>query len=102
MADGSLFKRLEGATNWILINAGLISSNSISSNSVPLGSITLLMHELTGLLEGVGMDPYLGFLHQIDYGRPSLALDLLEAFRHPIADRLVLTLVRVAANCSQG
>jgi CRISPR-associated protein Cas1 len=54
---------------------------------------TLLMHELAALLEGVGLDPYLGFLHQVDYGRPSLALDLVEAFRHPVADRLVLTLV---------
>jgi CRISP-associated protein Cas1 len=54
---------------------------------------TLLMHELTALLEGAGLDPYLGFLHQIDYGRPSLALDLMEPFRHPAADRLVLTIV---------
>ncbi len=54
---------------------------------------TLLMHELTGLLDSIGLDPYLGFLHQMDYGRPSLALDLLEPFRHPVADRLVLTLV---------
>jgi CRISPR-associated protein Cas1 len=51
------------------------------------------MHELTALLEGAGLDPYLGFLHQVDYGRPSLALDLMEPFRHPVADRLVLTLV---------
>ena len=54
---------------------------------------TLLMHELTGLLEGAGLDPYLGFLHQPDRGRPSLALDLMEPFRHPLADRFVLTLV---------
>ena len=54
---------------------------------------TLLMHELTALLEGAGLDPYLGFLHQLDYGRPSLALDLMEAFRHPVVDRLTLTLV---------
>ena len=52
---------------------------------------TLLMHELTALAEGAGLDPYLGFLHQVDYGRPSLALDLMEAFRHAVADRLVLT-----------
>jgi len=51
---------------------------------------TLLMHEILGLAEALGLDPYLGFLHQLDYGRPSLALDLLEAFRHPVADRLVL------------
>jgi CRISPR-associated protein Cas1 len=54
---------------------------------------TLLMHEVTGLLEGAGLDPYLGFLHQVDQGRPSLALDLMEPFRHPVADRLVLTLI---------
>lgn len=54
---------------------------------------TLLMNEFAALLEGAGLDPYLGFLHQVDYGRPSLALDLVEPFRHPVADRLVLTLV---------
>ncbi len=54
---------------------------------------TLVMNELSGLLEGVGLDPCLGFLHQQDYGRPSLALDLMEPFRHPLADRLTLTLL---------
>jgi CRISPR-associated protein Cas1 len=54
---------------------------------------TLLMNEFTGLLEANGLDPYLGFLHQVDYGRPSLALDLMEPFRHPVADRFVLTMV---------
>ena len=49
----------------------------------------------TALLEGAGLDPYLGFLHQVDYGRPSLALDLIEPFRHPVADRLVLKLVNL-------
>lgn len=58
---------------------------------------TLVMHEMTALLEGAGLDPYLGFLHQVDYGRPSLALDLMEPFRHPVADRLVLTLVNRGA-----
>jgi CRISPR-associated protein Cas1 len=54
---------------------------------------TLIMHEITGLLEGAGIDPYVGYLHQPERGRPSLALDLMEPFRHPLADRLVLTLV---------
>jgi CRISPR-associated protein Cas1 len=56
---------------------------------------TLITHELTSLLDGVGLDPFLGFLHQIDYGRASLALDLVEAFRAPIADRLVLRCVNL-------
>lgn len=54
---------------------------------------TLLTNELAALLEGLGLEAHLGFLHQIDYGRPSLALDLVEAFRGPVADRFVLTMV---------
>jgi CRISPR-associated protein Cas1 len=54
---------------------------------------TLVMQELMGWLEGLGLDPFLGFLHQADYGRPSLALDLMEPFRHPVADRFVLGMV---------
>lgn len=53
---------------------------------------TLAMNELRGLVEGMGMDPHVGFLHEPDYGRPSLALDLLEAFRAPLIDRLTLRL----------
>jgi CRISP-associated protein Cas1 len=56
---------------------------------------TLLTHELASLAEGLGLDPYLGYLHQPDYGRPSLALDLVEPFRCPAADRFVLTLVNL-------
>ena len=53
---------------------------------------TLIMQETSSLLEGLGLDPFLGFLHQLDYGRPSLALDVMEPFRNPVADRLVLRL----------
>jgi len=34
-------------------------------------------------------------MFQLRYGRPSLALDLIEPFRHPVADRLVLKLVNL-------
>jgi CRISPR-associated protein Cas1 len=48
---------------------------------------------MTITLQSVGFDPFLGFLHQPRYGRPSLALDLAEEFRPLIADSVVLTLV---------
>jgi CRISPR-associated protein Cas1 len=48
--------------------------------------------ELQSLLDGVGLDPFLGFYHQVSYGRPGLALDLLEEFRHALVDRLALAL----------
>jgi CRISPR-associated protein Cas1 len=54
---------------------------------------TLVGNELAGLLEAVGLDSYIGSLHQVDYGRRSLALDLVEQFRAPLADRFVLTLI---------
>lgn len=37
--------------------------------------------------------PYLGFFHAIDYGRPSMALDLMEEFRPIVADSIVLEAV---------
>ncbi|MBZ5724349.1 MAG: CRISPR-associated endonuclease Cas1 [Acidobacteriia bacterium] len=54
---------------------------------------TLVMNEIRAAAEGAGMEPHLGFLHKVDYGRPSLALDLLEPFRSPVVDRLTLRLV---------
>ena len=41
----------------------------------------------------VGFDPYLGFYHQPRYGKPALALDLVEEFRPLIADSVCLSLV---------
>ncbi|MBT1427537.1 type I-C CRISPR-associated endonuclease Cas1 [Dickeya dianthicola] len=53
----------------------------------------ILSKEISGALQGVGLDPQVGFLHQERPGRDSLALDLLEEFRAPLVDRLVLTLI---------
>lgn len=54
---------------------------------------TLLLHDCIAACDGIGLDAYLGFFHALDFGRPSMALDLEEAFRPVIADSLVLTLV---------
>ncbi len=61
-------------------------------NSLLSFAYTLVTNELAGLAEAAGLDSYLGSLHQLDYGRRSLALDLVELFRAPLADRLVLTM----------
>ena len=53
----------------------------------------LLTQECVSALAGVGLDPYVGFLHKDRPGRVSLALDLVEEFRTSWADRLVLTLL---------
>ena len=54
---------------------------------------SLITQECISALVGVGLDPYVGFLHKDRPGRASLALDLLEEFRAPWADRFVLTLI---------
>lgn len=54
---------------------------------------SLITQECVSALQGVGLDPFVGFLHKDRPGRPSLALDLLEEFRAFWADRFVLTLI---------
>ncbi len=53
---------------------------------------TLLMNKVFAAVYSAGLDPYLGTLHCVDYGRPSLVLDLMEEFRPIIADTLTLAL----------
>lgn len=54
---------------------------------------SLITQECISALQGVGLDPFVGFLHKDRPGRASLALDLLEEFRASWADRFVLTLI---------
>lgn len=56
-------------------------------------SYSMLLRDMTTACQLVGFDPYLGCLHAIDYGRPSMALDLMEEFRPVIADSIVLEAV---------
>lgn len=56
---------------------------------------TLLARDVASALEGVGLDPAVGFLHTDRPGRPGLALDIMEEFRAYIADRLVLNLINL-------
>lgn len=51
-----------------------------------------LFNELMGVVNMIGLDPYLGTLHELEYGRPSLPLDLMEEWRPVIVDSLVLSL----------
>ena len=54
---------------------------------------TMLANDCAAALESVGLDAYVGFLHRDRPGRASLALDLMEELRGPLADRLTLTLI---------
>lgn len=54
---------------------------------------TLLSNDCASALRGVGLDPYVGFMHTDRPGRKSLGLDLVEELRSVYADRFVLTLI---------
>lgn len=56
-------------------------------------SYSLLVRTLTVTLTAVGFDPYRGFYHQPRYGRPALALDMMEPFRPLIAESSVLSAI---------
>jgi CRISPR-associated protein Cas1 len=53
----------------------------------------ILTNDCASALAAAGLDPSVGFFHEDRPGRPSLALDLVEEFRAPLADRFVITLI---------
>jgi CRISPR-associated protein Cas1 len=54
---------------------------------------TVLTNQIVSLVHAVGLDPGLGVLHQPGFGKPALALDLIEAFRPIIVDSVIITMV---------
>ena len=54
---------------------------------------SLLTRDLTVVCHTVGFDPFMGFYHQPRFGRPALALDLMEGFRPLVVDSAVLTAI---------
>ncbi|MCC7416961.1 MAG: CRISPR-associated endonuclease Cas1 [Acidobacteria bacterium] len=57
---------------------------------------SLLVRDLTIVCHAIGFDPFLGFYHQPRFGRPALALDLMEGFRPLIVDSAVLFAINTA------
>ena len=62
------------------------------ANAVLSLGYMLLCSSLNSMLDAMGFDPFLGFFHTEAYGRPSLALDLVEPYRAPVVDRLAVRL----------
>lgn len=54
---------------------------------------TLLLNNVLSAIGLVGLDPYVGYLHSSQYGKPALALDLMEEFRPVIVDSVVQTVI---------
>ena len=54
---------------------------------------SVLAKDCTIAAAAVGFDPYVGFYHQPRFGRPALALDLMEEFRPLVAESVVLSVI---------
>ena len=63
---------------------------------------SLLHHQCSSALQTSGLDPYIGFLHSSQYSKPALALDLMEEFRAPVVDSVVITLINNRVLQSDG
>ncbi len=62
------------------------------ANSLLSLAYTFLAKECQSAIRIAGLDPYIGYLHEVKYGRPALALDLMEEFRSILADSVSLSL----------
>jgi CRISPR-associated protein Cas1 len=66
-----------------------------ASNALLSFLYAILANDIRSALETTGLDPQVGFLHQLRPGRPSLALDLMEEFRAYLGDRIMLNLINL-------
>lgn len=57
---------------------------------------TMLFNCVFSFVQAAGLEPYLGILHQPKYGHPALVSDLIEQFRAPVVDNLVITLINTS------
>jgi len=62
-------------------------------NSLLSFGYSLLTNKVASAVQLVGFDHFVGYLHSSFYGRPSLALDLMEEFRPLIVDSVVVTIL---------
>ena len=90
---GGLLKTEEGAVSGFDFNGRNRRPPSDPVNAMLSFLYAILTKDTTVTLQAVGFDPMLGFFHRPRYGRPSLALDLMEEFRPLVVDSTVVTLV---------
>ncbi len=62
-------------------------------NSLLSFAYALLKGQVISAVHIAGLDPYIGYLHEVHHGQPAMVLDLMEEFRALIADNLVLSIL---------
>jgi len=89
-------RREDGAMGFEFVNRNR-RPPSDPINALLSYAYALLTKEVMVACWSAGLDPHLGFYHQAKYGKPSLALDLMEEFRPIIADSTVITAANTGA-----
>lgn len=95
--EGAAARHYFGAFGRLLAHGRTFPGRVFHPSTDPVNALlsfgySFVARELQALLDALGLDPFIGFFHEVTYGRASLTLDLMEEFRHPFVDRLVLKL----------
>ena len=88
-----LFKSATDSTSHFIMESRNRRPPTDPVNAMLSLGYSILVRTFLVALSSVGLDPYRGFFHQPRYGRPSLALDMMEPFRSLIVDSSVLMAV---------
>jgi CRISPR-associated protein Cas1 len=97
--EGSAAQRYFTALGTLITNPGFsLTQRTRRPPKDPVNSLlsfgyTLLLNNVLSLLLAAGFHPYLGNLHGSDRHEAFLAFDLMEEFRSPIVDTLVIKLI---------
>ena len=86
---------------WAVFRGRSLNPPRDNVNAVLSFLYTLIFYRVDAALETLGLDPYVGYLHKLNYGKQTLAFDLVEEFRVPLADTLAVSLFNLGI-LSQG
>jgi len=78
--------------DWAIFNGRSKNPPEDNVNAVLSFLYTLLFYRVESAIEVEGLDPFAGFFHSVDYGKKTLAFDLMEEFRTPIVDTTTVAL----------
>jgi CRISPR-associated protein Cas1 len=78
--------------DWAVFNGRSMNPPKDNVNAVLSFIYTMVFHRVLAAIEAVGLDSYVGYLHQLNYGKQALAFDLMEEYRTPVGDMLTASL----------
>jgi len=84
--------RLNLIPDWAVFKGRSMNPPKDNVNAVLSFLYTLLMYRVDAYIEMEGLDPYVGYLHTLEFGKRSLTFDLMEEFRAPVCDTLACAL----------